>query len=103
MPNSKFLILERERHDLGAGRRAEKAAAAGGHDHVLPAVLAEEGHRHGVRARRKLGLPELLAALGFERAEAAIDRRADEEHTAGGHDAAADVGRAGPVKSLRLQ
>src|SRR5207249_4005532 len=43
------------------------------------------------------------AALRFERAEAAIDRRADEEHAAGGHDAAADVRRAGLVEPVRLQ
>src|SRR6185436_15447065 len=89
---------QREREDVRARRGAEEAAAAGGDNDVLPAVLAEEGHRRGVRARRQFRLPQLPAGLRLEGAETAVDRRADEDHAAGGCDAAADVQRAGLVE-----
>ena len=51
----------------------------------------------------ELGFPQLLAGPRLEGAEAAVDRRADEDQAAGGRDAAADVERAGLVESLRLE
>src|SRR5262249_46513212 len=50
IPNSKFLIAERESDYLRSRRCAEEAAAARGDGDILPSVLAEKGHRRGVRA-----------------------------------------------------
>ena len=47
--------------------------------------------------------PRLLPGPRLERAEAAIDRRADEDRAAGRRDAAADVQSAGLVETLRFQ
>src|SRR4051812_4550251 len=94
---------QREGEDVRARRSAEETAAAGGDDHILPAVLAEKGHRRNVGAGRQFRLPQLLAGLRFEGAEAAVDRGADEDDAAGGGDAAADVERAGVVEAFVLE
>src|SRR4029450_6319456 len=81
---------QRERHDLRSRRRAQEAPATSRDNDVLAAVLAHERHRHAVRARVELGLPELLAGTRLERPEAAVDGRADDEKPARRRDAAAD-------------
>src|SRR5437773_8990486 len=92
-----------KRDDLRTRRRAEKTAAAGRDDVVLPGVFAQKSHWHGVGARVELRFPQWLAGPGFKRPEAAVDRGADEDQSAGGRDAAADVWRAGIRKTLVLQ
>ena len=50
---------------------------------------------HGLALREQL--------TRFERAEATIDSRADEDHASGGRNAAAEIQRAGLVEALGLQ
>ena len=98
-----FRVLERERDNLRAWRRREQAVAAGGDHHVLPAVSSHERHRRRVRAGVERRFPEQRAGVGVERAEAAVDRAADEHEAAGRRDRAADVRRAGLVEAARFQ
>src|SRR6185436_1081231 len=89
--------------DLRSRWSTEKTAAARGDDDVLAAVFAHERHRHAVGARLQLGFPQLLAGLRFERAEAAIDGRTDEDQAAGGGNRAADVRGAGVAEAMLFQ
>src|SRR5205809_1364498 len=82
-PGGRRRPRQREREDLRPGRCAQEAAATGGDDDVLAAVLAEKRHRRGVRAGGQLGLPQLLPGPRLEGAETAVDRRADEDDAAG--------------------
>src|ERR1700682_6355339 len=94
---------KREGDNLRAGRRAEIAAATRRNHHVLPAVFTKKRHRHRVRTRVELRFPELLTGSRVERAETAVDRRADEDQAAARGDAPADVERTGVGKPLRLE
>ena len=80
------------KRDHGVRRRAaQESAAARGHGDVLLAVLADIGRRDRVRGRFELLAPELLAVACVDRAEDAVNRRADEDEVAGGRDAAAET------------
>ncbi len=96
----KHVYGKRVRDDLVARGRAEEPAAVGADDDVLLAVAAHVGGRCALRRHRQLVAPQFLAVPRVERAEPAVDRRADEHEIAGRRDRAAGVRRAGRLDAL---
>ena len=85
---------QREGDELGSRRRLQVSAATGGDDDVLPAILAHERHGHRMRRCVERHFPQLFSGFRFERAQAAVGGRADEDQPARRRDAAAEVQRA---------
>ena len=88
-------------HRVG-GRALEEPAAAGGDHDVLLAVASHVGRRNRMRRRVELLAPQLLAVARVERAEFAVDGRADEHQVAGRGDRPAETRRAG-LEALRVE
>ena len=88
-------FAQRKRDDLRAGRRSEEAATAGRDDDILASVLARRTSSESNGRSPRAWSPTAVFRTRVECAEPLVHRRADEDHAAGGDDAAADVERAG--------
>src|SRR5476651_2598773 len=95
-------LWQPERYQAVADRRAVHECSAGRHhSDILLAVGAPIGHRRGMGRRIQFVSPQLLAALGFKRAKAAVVGGADEDQAARCRQRRAQIGAAGILLSFR--
>jgi hypothetical protein len=94
--------LRQSECNVGDPLRPFRISCPAGSDHDVLSTVDHVGTWSGCSRIREIALPQELARLGVEGAQlAVIDRRANEQDTAGGQNRATVVLRAGVRHSLR--